>query len=750
MSNWVTSEIIEWMAKPDPRRFCIPVMSEPCMFTVPGQQRGRSRFIKRDLHPYILGILLGDGNLSQGMIRWTKSDIEIADRVDSLLGPNSTPVTRSFPEGHAPIFSLRADTSVKDQLKDLDLLGTVSETKFIPRIYLLASVEERWELLRGLMDTDGWAEADGDCYFGSVSRQLAEDVRHLARSLGAIVSWRERDPTYTYKGERLNGQHFYTLRIKMPQPERMFFLERKRRVCAGKEPQHMAIFLESIEPAGEKQTVCFQVRHPNCLYITNDFIVTHNTALICGLAVDQHRFSHIFRRQSTQIRGVAQEIAAIVGNRDGFNKQHGIWNLGDGRVIELAGIKDEDDKEKWQGRAADLKCFDEITSFTESQYRFIIGWNRSTFPGQRCRVIATGNPPTSAEGLWVIRYWSAWLDPSHQNPAKPGELRWYTTIGGIDQEVEGPGPHLVNGKMLRARSRTFIPSRLEDNPELMESNYASVLESLPEALRVRLRDGKFDMSITDDEWQVIPTDWVIAAQSRWNPRRPDVPMSAMGVDVASGGGDRTAISCRYGTWFAPLIMKPGKDTPDGPSVAAAVMMAMRDGCHIVLDMGGGWSGSAYDHMKDNDWMNITPLNPQCSSAGKAVGSGLKFRNKRAELWWRFREALDPSVDEEFRIALPPDQELRADLCCPKWKNSSSGIQIEEKDNIRGRLGRSPDLGDAAIMAWYGGAIRPNQRGRLRVQPLQTMTNMDRRDRDGFTRRRRPTDGQSLEPREMGD
>jgi hypothetical protein len=396
-------------------------------------------------------------------------------------------------------------------------------------------------------------------------------------------------------------------------------------------------------------------------------------------------------------------------------------------------------------------CFDEITSFAESQYRYIIGWNRSTYPGQRCRTVATGNPPTSAEGLWVIRYWGAWLDERHPNPAKPGELRWYTTVAGVDQEVDGPGPHSVNGKLLRARSRTFIPSRLEDNPELMESNYAAVLESLPEELRIRLRDGHFGMSISDDELQLIPTDWVIAAQARWTSKKPEgVSMSAMGVDVASGGGDRTAIACRYGTWFAPIVSKPGKETPDGPSVAAVVMMTMRDGCHIVLDMGGGWSGSAYDHMKENEWMNITPLNPQCASNGRALGSGLNFKNKRAELWWRFREALDPSVDPEFAISLPPDNDLRADLCCPKWKNTTSGIQVEEKDAIRHRLGRSPDFGDAVLMAWYGGAVKASQRGRQKFQSLPRMTNMDRRNQAGMSRARRVPNERTLEPSEMGD
>ena len=76
---------------------------------------------------------------------------------------------------------------------------------------------------------------------------------------------------------------------------------------------------------------------------------------------------------------------------------------------------------------------------------------------------------------------------------------------------------------------------------------------------------------------------------------------------------------------------------------------------------------------------------------------LEFRNRRAEVWWKFREALDPNSGED--IALPPDLELMADLTAPTWFLSTQGIQIEEKDAIKKRLGRSPDCGDAVVMCY---------------------------------------------------
>jgi Meiotically up-regulated gene 113 len=123
--------------------------------------------------------------------------------------------------------------------------------------------------------------------------------------------------------------------------------------------------------------------------------------------------------------------------------------------IDIAGCEQESDKQRFKGDPHDLIVFDEGTDFLESQYRFIIGWNRSTDPKQRCRVIVASNPPTTAEGLWVVKYWGPWLDTTHPNPAKPGELRWFTTINGEDREVAGPGPHLIDGEPVYARSQLF-------------------------------------------------------------------------------------------------------------------------------------------------------------------------------------------------------------------------------------------------------------------------------------------------------
>ena len=186
------------------------------------------------------------------------------------------------------------------------------------------------------------------------------------------------------------------------------------------------------------------------------------TAMLVGLAVQAHSKAIIFRREYSQIRGLEDEAAKLLGTRDGYNATEKVWRHGS-KVLEFGSVPHEWDREKYQGRAHSFIGFDEITHFTPSIYRYLIGWNRSDNAKERCRVVVTGNPPTTAEGRWVVEYWAPWLDPNHPKPAKPGELRWFTTIKGEDVELEGPGPIEVDGRTVNPRSRTFIAAKLEDN-----------------------------------------------------------------------------------------------------------------------------------------------------------------------------------------------------------------------------------------------------------------------------------------------
>ncbi len=430
------------------------------------------------------------------------------------------------------------------------------------------------------------------------------------------------------------------------------------------------------------------------------------TELLLGLSLTNQEHSIIFRREAVQLIGIEERLSTILGSRVGYNSTTGVWRLPGKRVLELGSVKEPDDWMKYQGRPHDAKLFDEICHFVEPQFRALIGWLRSDNPKVRQRIVCAGNPPTSAEGEWVKRFWAAWLDPAHPNPALPGELRWYVSDEkGEDMAVPGPEPVLVAGEWVKPKSRTFIPSNVDDNVFLSSTGYKATLQSLPEPLRSQMLRGDFNAGSADPVWQVIPTDWVKQAMARWTPRDAKGPMTAIGLDVARGGQDKTTAAPRHGQWFDKLVTCPGVMTNDGPKAAGFVAPLVRNGAPIVVDSIGIGS-AALDFIRGLR-LRVHPFVGSEASATMDTTGSLRFRNKRAETYWRMREALDPTSPDP--IALPPDAELQADLCAARYKVVTMGqlaaIQVLPKDDIRTMLGRSPDKGDAVTMT-FDDAIPP--------------------------------------------
>lgn len=440
------------------------------------------------------------------------------------------------------------------------------------------------------------------------------------------------------------------------------------------------------------------------------------TDLACGKALTRHRKVGIFRVNGTELTGVIDRFTELIGSREGFNGKDNIWRIrrADGVPvqIEFGSFPNLGDEKKYQGRPHDLLVFDEAANMREYQVRFLLGWLRTVIKCQPCQALLTFNPPTSAEGRWIIEFFGPWLDPKHPNPAVPGELRWYGTVNGKDVAVQGPEHFILvddtpcytfdpldyagpkQAEVIKPMSRTFIPSRVSDNPYLMGTNYMATLQGLPEPLRSQMLNGDFAAGVEDDPWQVIPTAWVEAAQARWVRPAQLAPMDSLGVDVARGGKDKTAIARRHAMWFDVPLAYPGNQTPDGPAVAGLVIAAGRDQAPIHIDV-IGVGASPYDFLMQAR-QQVIGINVSESSYKTDKSGRLTFFNQRSEGWWLMREALDPT--NNTGICLPPSAELLADLCAPTWKLSSSQIRVEGREEIVKRIGRSPDLASAYILA----------------------------------------------------
>jgi hypothetical protein len=431
--------------------------------------------------------------------------------------------------------------------------------------------------------------------------------------------------------------------------------------------------------------------------------------LLLGLAVNEHHVSRLFRRQFKDIDGeggLAPAMATMLGSYAGYNIQKHVWAVpGTKRKVEFGAFESEKEASDYQGRAADLFGFDEVVQFQEHVVRFICAWNRSTVPGQRCRTVFASNPPVNPEGLWVIEWFAPWLDDRHPNPAEPGELRWFTNIDGKDTEVDAGHVHEIvdaSGKKMeiRPKSRTFIPASLSDNPDLYETDYASQLGGLDKRNRDAMLGGIFRAQLDDADLQIIPTEWILAAQQRWEARKGELqtkPMTSVGVDVAEGGNDRLVVTPLHGVVFGEPQIKDGVDVKNPRTGAAAVLAVIRDDPQVNIDCGGGYGSGIAEHLESNGF-NVVKCKGAFGSIGMDRDRVREFYNRRAEYVWRFKEALDPVRGDN--VALPPGRQVISELAAFRLKKADAKvIQVEDNEDIAKRIGRSPDIAWSFFFAW---------------------------------------------------
>lgn len=441
------------------------------------------------------------------------------------------------------------------------------------------------------------------------------------------------------------------------------------------------------------------------------------TDTLAGLLVERARRALVVRSEKADLEGLIQRMVEILGTTEGLRRQPTVWKLPHrDALVEFGGLKDIGSEQGWRGRPHDHLLFDELTEIRESQFRFLMNWVRTSDPDLTPQVVATFNPPSTVEGRWVIKYFGPWLDRRHPRPAKPGELRWFTSRGeDQDWEVPDDRPFVWRGPkdnleadydfdpaevrpedIVRPTSRTFIPSRIADNPFYLHGPYLRTVQSAPEPLRSQLLYGDFDAGILDSEWQVIPTKWVLAAQERWTPDGWKLaPQDVLGVDVARSGKDKTVLVARHGNWFGEPVVYPGKDTPDGPEVLGHIARCVRDFATVAIDV-VGVGGSPFDFARHLTDIAVYPVVASEAPTRLPGRGSLEYKNMRAQMWWEMRELLDPA--NGHNVALPPGPQVLADLTAMTWDAKTGKIRCADREDLKKKIGRSPDIGTAIVQA----------------------------------------------------
>lgn len=424
---------------------------------------------KKPLDPYLLGVLIGDGYLNGRVISWTKPEPFIAEKIKSL----GYFIHQSPSQVNLGIWQVE---EARIGIRKLGMEGCLANSKFIPEQYKWLPIEDRISLLQGLMDTDGYVDITGHLQYTTVSERLAKDIQWVIWSLGGKATITSKIPSYTLNGKKMEGQRAYTLYIQTTSNSDLVSLPRKRdriktdKFNGGASELHRR--LVSVKPAGREATRCFVVSSPDGLYITDDFIVTHNTDagmvwMVHPTYVENPRYRGlVIRRNATDLsdwidraRWMYHPLGAT------FTGVPAEIRFPAGSVIRLGHLRDEGAYTKYQGHEYQRILIEELTHIpTEDLYEKLVASCRSTVDELPPRIFCTTNPDGDGR---------MWVKKRFVNIATPGTI-WRDTDTG--------------------RSRVYIPSTVQDNPYLMKDDrYLKSLQSISDPdLRKAWLDGDWD------------------------------------------------------------------------------------------------------------------------------------------------------------------------------------------------------------------------------------------------------------------
>ena len=437
------------------------------------------------IDPYLLGYWLGDGTSSDGS--FTIGTWDYDNFLEHISGRSVISCTPQNGSCYRVVLS--------DMYSDLRKSGLL-QNKHIPVQYLLASREQRLELLRGLMDSDGHIQERGRAEWGQglPHAQLFSEVAQLICSLGYKVSTIVAPSTY-------NGQLFQSLRLMFTPREKVVTLPRKVVRLLNTEPSRgdTAIWIDSAaQVEGGIPMKCIRIKHPSHVFmITEKFIPTHNSdaLLMCALQyVDVQGYSAILFRKSYAdltkpgaLMDRAKEWLLPFKNVrwDEKDKKFIFYKPGSKvpvSTLQFGYLENPNDRFNYQGGEYQFIGFDELTHIARTCYIYMFSrLRRLKGVNIPLRVRGASNPPEDDGGNWVRDRFI----------------------------IEGP-----------EKGRIFIPAGLDDNPYLDKEEYERTLEQLDPVSRARLRDGDWTIvrkgnMFKRDMFEVVDTLPTYRRTVRW-------------------------------------------------------------------------------------------------------------------------------------------------------------------------------------------------------------------------------------------
>lgn len=437
------------------------------------------------------------------------------------------------------------------------------------------------------------------------------------------------------------------------------------------------------------------------------------SALLALLVLHEHTRSVLFRQNSSDLSALIDTIQEFYGSPMGRNNQEKVFRFLDrpGHMVEWGGLEKPGAENFWQGRAHDFIGIDEMALLHKAKIDYVTKWCRTSIPGQRTRIVGTFNPPggmdgMSIVGMWVLDFFAPWINEKHPNPAKWGEVRYFLPSEdparkGQEDEVEDGTPVIRTvGDMvleITPKARTFIRSRVSDNPKNNPEYTSTLYSDTSKLTRERLLEGKFSAAGIEQERQVLPTAWVELAMDRWSPSGRHKPMTSQGIDVAMGGSASTVFANRHEWWWDELHRVDGRETKLGSDIVRESIQINREMAPVCVDA-NGVGAAAHTAFADRD-LPVIPCKGQerrghLASQFRDLGGPMVFYNLRAALHWTMRLVLNP--DTGLDAQLPPDDDLKQQLIAPQFTIDGNVLRVENKEDVKDKIGKSPDEADAVL------------------------------------------------------
>jgi hypothetical protein len=508
-------------------------LCEPVQFTKGCRNQGLT------IHPYLLGCLLGDGCFSERLYTpmLTTIDHEIVEKISSL-GYN----IHNIPSSEKTYYIY--DKNVVTSLKQKHLWGKHSYDKFIPECYKTSYIEDRYELIQGLFDTDGTVDEKGNIEYFTTSKQLCDDVVWIIRSLGGWASVHVKKGRYTKDGETIECRDCFRVSVNIRNAEKLFHLTRKKerikteKYRGGGTDEELGVISYRKLPPTEMR--CITVSNPNRLYITNDFTVTHNT-FGAALATAEPSLDPDWR--GLVVKNNIDDLKRGGGVIDTFSKE--LYGTGavlrmsemprltfpSGAWVDFAHLADQSVdaiQRRFKSSQYDWIYFDELTGFTWDAFKTLLTRNRgkSAYAG---KCLATTNPERES---WIRDFIDWYIDDEgFIMSERSGIVRYFYMMGSdvkdvvwgntkeevyrqcksdIDKKLDKVYG-FMNGRdkwKTMIKSFTFYLGRISENKEMLENNegYVGSIAMTGGAEAAKLLEGNWNVSSRDDEDNLLTFD----------------------------------------------------------------------------------------------------------------------------------------------------------------------------------------------------------------------------------------------------